>query len=572
MSILHIYTRVSTEIQSEEGYSLSNQEKMGVEYSKREGFSSYQVWNEGGVSGGGEKIEEREVLTILLDKVKSDEVKDIFVQDISRLSRHTDTSHEILKILRDTQSNLHTSSGKISFSTPEDILRYNILSSISTYENGLRREKITQGVKSRFLDGKSHSARNYGYTTDEDGKLIPDEKETQVYLRIVRMTIEGKSPYEIGGILNDEGISPPILSNRIKTGRKPKEDKLYVWNVNTIDRLLKSPLYKGKRYYHGIDKKEKIETQVPPLIDEITWDNIQTSIQIRVKTGKKRQRKNPYNIYLLKGLCLCRKCGNGMWSKIRRKNGKITENTYYCRKKNAREKRNKGSCNLKSINRVMLEDVLWNTLVETLSNSNTRKEEVKKRILGENVDDRNDMIEKLKKETESLSRQIKTTEESLIELARRLVEGRVDEVMFDSLKKGYDERISETKKSLLDRQQHLSLIENDDEWVDWINSFDEEMDSLKGLNDTEGRQPIVDKYVREIWIDYDENTKTHDVSIYLRFPIVDDSFRWKVNINNELERDEKGRRVGEVVEGEDKISIEGLYYPKHKNLYCTRCR
>ena len=157
-------------------------------------------------------------------------------------------------------------------------------------------------------------------------------------------------------------------------------------------------------------------------------------------------------------------------------------------------------------------------------------------------------------------------------MARRLVEGRVDEVMFDSLKKGYDERISETKKSLLDRQQHLSLIENDDEWVDWINSFDEEMDSLKGLNDTEGRQPIVDKYVREIWIDYDENTKTHDVSIYLRFPIVDDSFRWKVNINNELERDGKGRRVGEVVVGGDKLSIEGLYYPKHKNLDYTRCR
>ena len=102
---------------------------------------------------------------------------------------------------------------------------------------------------------------------------------------------------------NDEGISPPILSNRIKTGRKPKEDKLYVWNVNTIDRLLKSPLYKGKRYYQGIDKKEKIETQIPPLIDEITWDNIQTSIQRRVKTGKKRQRKNPYNLYLLKVLC-----------------------------------------------------------------------------------------------------------------------------------------------------------------------------------------------------------------------------------------------------------------------------
>ena len=146
---LHIYSRVSTEEQTE-GYSIENQQRLGKEYSNKEGFSSTKIWNEGGQSGSGEKIEDRKVLTKLLDKVLEGEVKDIFVQDISRLSRNSDVSHDILRILRDTKSTLHTNTGKISFSSHEDVLRYNILSSIGEYENNLRKEKIIQGIKSYF--------------------------------------------------------------------------------------------------------------------------------------------------------------------------------------------------------------------------------------------------------------------------------------------------------------------------------------------------------------------------------------------------------------------------------------
>ena len=138
--------------------------------------------------------------------------------------------------------------------------------------------------------------------------------------------------------------------------------------------------------------------------------------------------------------------------------------------------------------------------------------------------------------------------------------------MFDEMKGEIDKDNGEKKTSLLDKQHHLSLIENDKEWVSWINSFEEEIDGLRNLNTTEERQPTIDKYVSEVWIDYDKPTKTHDVFIYLRFPIVDDTFTWKMNKNNELELDEDNRRIGVVEEGGSRVDVKGLKNLKRNQL------
>ena len=259
-----------------------------------------------------------------------------------------------------------------------------------------------------------------------------------------------------------------------------------------------------------------------------------------------------------------------MWGKVRKeRNGKITENNYYCSRKNGRVKRDKGGCSLRSINKPMLENVVWDKFVDTLSNSNTRKEEVKKKILGENEGERKLIVETLRKEVSSLNYQLKTNEDKLKNLTRQLIEERVDEGLFDEMKEEIDRDTEKKKTTLLDRKQHLSLIKNDKEWVSWINSFDDEIDGLRNLPTTEERQPIIDKYLSELWINYNEDTKTHDVFIYLRFPIVDDSFSWKENKNNELELDEDGRRIGMVEEGGNRVDVKGLRNHKRNKLHIT---
>ena len=80
--ILHIYRRVSTNEQTNK-YSLGNQLESGIKKSK-ELDMDYKDWNEEGVSGSSEKIEDREVLQELYLKLQLGEIKNLYVFDGSR--------------------------------------------------------------------------------------------------------------------------------------------------------------------------------------------------------------------------------------------------------------------------------------------------------------------------------------------------------------------------------------------------------------------------------------------------------------------------------------------------------
>ena len=62
---LHIYTRVSSTIQEEEGTSLKTQKEIGIELSNKLGMK-YQVHNEGGISSSKDTLENRPVMLNVL--------------------------------------------------------------------------------------------------------------------------------------------------------------------------------------------------------------------------------------------------------------------------------------------------------------------------------------------------------------------------------------------------------------------------------------------------------------------------------------------------------------------------
>ena len=84
---LHIYTRVSTVAQAEQGTSLESQRELGVKKAKELGFE-FKVWNEGGRSSHHENITDRPELNALYVAMKAGQVKHLWVYDQSRLSRN----------------------------------------------------------------------------------------------------------------------------------------------------------------------------------------------------------------------------------------------------------------------------------------------------------------------------------------------------------------------------------------------------------------------------------------------------------------------------------------------------
>ena len=86
-NILHIYTRVSSAIQQEEGTSLENQKQMGIKKAMELGFD-FKVWNEGGQSSFNDDLSNRPELVSLLMEIEAGKVKHLFVYNTDRLSRN----------------------------------------------------------------------------------------------------------------------------------------------------------------------------------------------------------------------------------------------------------------------------------------------------------------------------------------------------------------------------------------------------------------------------------------------------------------------------------------------------
>jgi len=125
--ILHIYTRVSSVIQQEEGTSLEAQKQLGIKKANELGYD-HRLWNEGGQSSFYDDLKNRPVLVSLLTLIESGTVKHLFVYNTDRLSRNQQTWAVIRYKLLAHGVTLHTASGQMKLKNPVDDLMLGILS------------------------------------------------------------------------------------------------------------------------------------------------------------------------------------------------------------------------------------------------------------------------------------------------------------------------------------------------------------------------------------------------------------------------------------------------------------
>jgi len=142
--ILHIYRRVSTEEQVK-GYSLEIQLENGIKKSKELNMG-YRDWCEGGKSGSSENIEDREVLMELYGLIQDGVVKNIYVLDLSRLSRSPFVSSQLRLEMERHEVKLFTDSSELDFGSEESTLIYDFMSSINQFFVRVQRKKSMRGL------------------------------------------------------------------------------------------------------------------------------------------------------------------------------------------------------------------------------------------------------------------------------------------------------------------------------------------------------------------------------------------------------------------------------------------
>ncbi len=149
---LHIYTRVSTVVQADEGMSLDFQAEIGVKRAKDLGFK-HVLWNEGGKSSNHEGIDKRPVLSQVYSKILSGEIKHLFVFDQSRLSRNDDVSSAFRVACNRHGVTLYTKDGKYDLSNSTDQFMKKIMDAVAELDNAQRAERSRLGKLARVKQG-----------------------------------------------------------------------------------------------------------------------------------------------------------------------------------------------------------------------------------------------------------------------------------------------------------------------------------------------------------------------------------------------------------------------------------
>lgn len=513
---LYIYTRVSTTSQEEEGTSLEVQKNLGIQKSKDLGFD-YQLFNEGGQSSSNDDLLNRPVLTELLKKVDKGEIKHLFVFNTDRLSRNKITWNTIrLKLIKNGVK-LYTPTGIFDSSSPTDDLLLGILSEISSYDNLLRTERTRLGKINKIKLGYwMGGPPPFGYSV-VDKKLVVNQEESN-WVKFIFEKFLGKSTVR--------QIKNELLLNGVKTRRNNG-----VWSHGSIEKLLTNTHYIG--YYTITDNKtgEIIKSTCEPIISTDLYRSVE---ELRKSRSSRRIKEpNQKSFHLLRDFLICGCCGS-RFSSVKVKTTK--RQVYFCPRKikNYKDKNTPSFKDCEStgfIKQDLTDELVWNSVLDVLTNSSKFKEETKLQILGEKVTYRESKLQltKLLKDIKKLDneirdyRDIKQQSVNQIDVLRKFgTEKDIENqnIIIKNIEKAIHDTVD--KKQLILNQ--ISRLEKSIDWVDWLSEHKNILKKLHDLN-LEEKYKVLSRVLDKIIVTRLDN-KTTELIINFKLPYVDDEFVW----------------------------------------------
>ena len=518
METLHIYTRVSTVSQERDNYSIDSQTEMGINMSKRLGFK-YQIWNEGGKSSYKDDLKNRPKLFQLFRLVENGKVKNIWVFNTDRLGRKDQSWYYILSNLIKYKVNLYVggdSDKPYDFSSATDKLIITVLSSISQYDNELRRLRSRIGKINKLKRNESWvgGTISFGYTV-KDGKLVKHPDESKMVKNIFDWYNKGESVQNIKMRLDQSQFVP----RRSKRG----------WNIGTINMMLRKTSYVGYVNYNwknddgGIEQTIKVNT--PQIVTKKVWESVRKKVQRDLENRNQINRSKHES--LLKGLLYCEHCNSKLRTRI-----KSNQQHYYgpCKEINWKKPDSKPiECKLrKSLDINKTNEIVWKTFIDVLQNSHLIKEEFKNTELKPKFEGK----EKIRKSTQKINGQIKQLKSDLDNLMDSLSQLEYDfytqvknEHIYELTKTKLEKNIKVVNEEIKGKEIELTKVSNVDQWIDWVKNFRIWIQKQDQLPPIERKKQLFDR-IKKIGVSFMDSTKEHKLNIYFDIPIVDDGFQW----------------------------------------------
>jgi site-specific DNA recombinase len=330
-----IYTRVSTEEQAKEGYSIESQKDFIISFIKSQGWEFYEFYIDDGYSA---KDLKRPAIQRLIEDAKAKKFDVVVFYKLDRLVRSVGDLDKLLKLF--DKHNIGIRSVTEPFDTTTAMGRFliTLVAAIAQWERETISERVIINMTKKATLGERNGGKApFGYNL-KDGKLVINEEEARLVKEMFRMYINGKGIRSIALYLNQFGVNK---------------------DIRTISRMLENPVYCGKLRWGKNSKMNEIisdDVTHPPIVDIETFEKAQILRKQRTQEGKKAT--SPYHF---SGVLKCARCGSALSGYYKKDRG---SKHYICI-----AKKNKGTCDLP----MFTEHALTQVFLESLSPSDSNK-------------------------------------------------------------------------------------------------------------------------------------------------------------------------------------------------------
>ena len=234
-----VYTRVSTQEQANEGYSIEEQERMCKASIESKGWVYIRTYSDPGISG---RTMERPGLKEMISAIQSGEIEAVVIYKLDRLSRkQRDTMTIIEDVLLKNDIALVSLNETLDTTTPWGRAMIGILSSFNQMES--------ENIQARTSMGRAAKVKSGGYAGGKppigyrvvDGELVVVPEEAEIVRTVFELRNSGYTMMGIAEELN-------------KRGYRTKKGGIFLHSaVQTI--LNNEETYKG-HYRYGKDSVE----------------------------------------------------------------------------------------------------------------------------------------------------------------------------------------------------------------------------------------------------------------------------------------------------------------------------
>ncbi len=326
-----IYARYSSDKQTEQ--SIEGQLRVCEDYAKRNDMCIIDTYIDRAMTG---KTDARPSFQRMIKDSAKRDWNYVLVYKLDRFSRDKYATAVHKKTLKDNGAKVVSATECIP-DTPEGIIFESIIEGYAQYYSAELSQKVARGMsESRHKGNFTGGNIIYGYKVENKKVLIDNEKA-----EVVRCIYEAYSKdiyvKDIIANLSEQGIF-----NKGKPFAK-----------NTIHKILKNEKYSGVYRYN-----DEVFTNIyPQIIDTEIFE------KVRAKSIKNlKGSRSPDIVYLLRGKLVCGHCGKKITAE-----GGTAKNGERKRYYKCSGKKSGHACESKAIRKELLEKLIVNTIIKTLS-------------------------------------------------------------------------------------------------------------------------------------------------------------------------------------------------------------